>query len=164
MPIYFHDMFTQYVMSSLDKQLRLADKLGEGSWSSDLRKGTITFEDVGSYEVQILGTEADGSETWLWGWANTASNLPDSLLQVCEKLRQYGEQHSITQLTIAKQPLDDVNGHVVGMIASGFAKSQAYYRCPYDGGALFVLITDPTLNPNSRKRYCSCQHSYQSSD
>lgn len=142
----FDNLFTQHVMSSLDKQLRLADLLdNKGTWSTDLRKGTISFKDVGTYKMQVLGTESEGDDSWLWGWANEASNIPTALLNVADNLRDYGNKHSIEELTQAEQSLDDIDGHQFGLIASGFAQAQAYHRCPYNGGALFALIMDPTL-------------------
>src|SRR5262249_21316260 len=34
------------------------------------------------------------------------------------------------------------DGHTLALIASGLCQANAYYRAPYDGGALFLLIQD----------------------
>jgi hypothetical protein len=88
----------------------------------------------------------------MWGWANKASNIPNELLTVANALRSHGDKHAITQLTTAKLPLNILAGHTVGLIACGFANGKAYYRCPYENGALFVLITDPGLKLSVENR------------
>lgn len=141
----FDSLFNDFVIGSFDKQLRLAVAHGEDSWGFNMTSGEITFNKSVTYKIQILGSEDHVSSTWLWGWANKASKIPDSLLHVGNELRSLGEKHTITQLTTAKLSLDVLNGHTVGLIACGFANGKAYYRCPYENGALFVLITDDKL-------------------
>jgi hypothetical protein len=145
MPTTLDALYNEFVISSFDKQLRLADAHGEDVWGFDMDRGEITFDDAVSYKVQILGTEDHAGGSWMWGWANTASDIPEELLVLANELRSHGEQHSITQLTTAKLPLEALDGQTVGLIAGGFANGVPYYRCPYDNGALFVLITDPRL-------------------
>lgn len=141
----FDSLYSDFVIASFDKQLRMADVHGDDSWGFDKTQGVITFGESVAYKIQILGTEDHVAETWMWGWANKASEIPEELLTVAHNLRSYGEEHSISQLTNAKASLADVDGHTVSLIASGFVDGRAYYRCPYENGALFVLITDPTL-------------------
>jgi Family of unknown function (DUF6882) len=141
----FDSLFTDNVINSFDKQLRLADAHGDDAWGFDKANGEITFNKSVAYKIQILGSEDHVNKTWLWGWANKASKLPDNLLLVGNELRSLGEKHAITQLTTAKLSLDVLDGHTVGLIACGFANGKAYYRCPYENGALFVLITDDKL-------------------
>lgn len=93
-------------------------------------------------QAQLLGTESESSNTWLWAWANTESNIPDHLLVASLSLKDYGEQHGIPELTQSELPLDQIDGHTLALLASGLCDANAYYRCPYDGGALFVLIMD----------------------
>lgn len=145
MPTTFDSLFTDFVISSFDKQLRLADVHGEDSWGFNMTNGEITFNESVTYKIQILGTEDHVNDSWLWGWANKASNIPDDLLIVGNELRSFGEKHAIAELTTAKLSLDALDGHTVSLIASGFANGKAYYRCPYENGALFVLITDAKL-------------------
>jgi len=40
---------------------------------------------------------------------------------------------------------DHVNGHMLSLVASGLLKKPAYYRGPYDGGAAFMLLEDPSF-------------------
>lgn len=141
------ELFTKHAVSSFEKQLRLADVVGEESWGFDKASGTLRFGDSIEYRVQILGTESHGTETWLWAWANEASNIPPAHLAAANRLRAYGEEQGIAELTTAMVSLDTLDGHTAGMIASGVADGNAYYRCPYDKGAMFVLITDSLTDP-----------------
>ncbi|NJK81384.1 MAG: hypothetical protein HC914_16455 [Chloroflexaceae bacterium] len=43
-------------------------------------KGVLPFGTDMAFQVQILGTAAEQPGTWLWGWANAASGIPDPLL------------------------------------------------------------------------------------
>lgn len=138
-------LFTEFAIGSFDKQLRLADVHGDDPWGFNMTAGEITFNDTHTYRVQILGTEDHVNETWMWGWANKASNIPEELLDVARRIYAYGKEQSITELTSPKLSMDDLHGHMVGLIACGLAKGRAYYRCPYENGALFVLITDEKL-------------------
>ncbi|CAK9007535.1 Probable phosphoenolpyruvate synthase (PEP synthase) (Pyruvate, partial [Durusdinium trenchii] len=137
------ELFARHVLSSFVKQLRLADVVRDESWQFDKASGTLRFGDSIEYRVQVLGTESHGSDTWLWAWANEASKIPPGHLVAANRLRTFGHEQGIDELTTAMVSLDILDGHTAGMIASGVAVGNAYFRCPYEGGAMFVLITDP---------------------
>jgi hypothetical protein len=127
---------------SYDKQDRLADLIGQEAWHFELDSGLLSFGYQYRWHAQILGTASGDSGTWLWAWANSESNIPAHLLTASLALKAYGEQHSIPELTTPQLPLDQIDGHSLALVASGICKANAYYRCPYEGGALFVLIKD----------------------
>lgn len=147
-PVTFDALFHRYVISSHDKQLSLWNLHDEGDWSFDKKRGKLKISGLPAYSIQILGSEDHVNRTWLWGWANPASNVSDSLLEAALELKSYGKKHNIRQLTRSKLSMDDVDGYRIGLIASGFCDAKAYYRCPYENGALFVLITDERLRHN----------------
>jgi hypothetical protein len=53
-----------------------------------------------------------------------------------------GEQHQIRELTELEVSVNVADGHTLSMIASRVCPANACFRCPYEGGALFVLIKD----------------------
>ena len=59
--------------------------------------------------------------------------------------RALGDFHQVPELTEPEVPLDRLDGHTACLIATGVCQADAYYRCPHDGGALFVLIQDETF-------------------
>jgi len=143
MPTTFSSLFTRYVLSSFLKQFHLCDLVGESAWRFDVPTGTLSFGDDIHWHAEILGTESDETQTWLWAWANTGSNLPAALVQASPEMKDLGEEQQIPELTEPQPALtEDVNGHVLSLIASGVCDADAYYRGPYDGGAVFLLIKD----------------------
>lgn len=144
-------LLAKSVVSSQAKQLQLAEKIGSRSWHYDVYTGTLSFGQDIHWHAQILGTESHQTNTWLSAWANAGSNLPPALIQASLQMKQLGEQQQILELIEPQVPLtDEVNGHVLSMIASGVCDADAYYRGPYDGGAAFLLIKDPNF-PRSKE-------------
>ncbi len=138
----FLDLFSQYVGAAFAKQLAFSDLLGERGWGVDLQQGEATFGDDLTYPIQLLGTESDGDNSWLWAWGNEASELPKSLLKACNEIKIFGKNNSIQELTERSFQNEPVNGHMLAMVASGMNTDCCYYRGPYDGGALFFLVSD----------------------
>ncbi len=138
----FNDLISQYGATVFDNQDRFADFITGAGWSIDIDAGTISFGPDKTLPIQVVGTEAEGDQSWLWAWANTQSELPDNLLHTVNTVRQFGETHGVGELTERSLSLADIggNGHVPAMVAAGISGAAAYYRCPYDGGALYVLI------------------------
>ena len=65
------------------------------------------------------------------------------MLAMAAALKKYGAEKGVPELTQAEIPLGEVQGHLLSMVACGACKAKAYYRGPYAGGAVFLLITDP---------------------
>ncbi len=136
------DLLELSAAASLEKQMALGDLIGEADWSADLDTGTITFGSRYQFPIQVLGTESEQSATWLWAWANTASNIPPQLLNCANNLKAFGTREAIPELTTPNIPLKQIDGHRLAMIASGLCRAACYYRGPYQGGAVFLLISD----------------------
>jgi hypothetical protein len=139
----FHDLLSQHIGSAFARQLAFADLLGQRNWSLTISEGVVTFGNDLRFPIQLLGTEADGNGTWLWAWANEASNLPDKVLVACNELREFGRRAGVPELTERTFSLDRASGHVISLVASGIIGNCCYYRGPYDGGALFFLVNNP---------------------
>ncbi len=141
----FPRLLTEHGAASLDKQYCLADMIGKSGWQLDISEGKVTFGGRQTFPVQILGSEAEAAGTWLWSWANDGINPPTSALQAATQLREYGEKNGVREFTEPELSLDQVGGHPLSMIASGVCKADAYYRGPYDGGAVFLLLSAPPV-------------------
>lgn len=141
----YTDLYDQHVVMAFEKQQALSDEIGEADWQFSLSNGTITFGESKTFPIQILGTEADNVQTWLWGWANEESHIPAPLLACANELKAWGERESITEFTTPEIGLDQVDGRALATIAAGICAADAFYRAPYDGGALFVLLDAPAL-------------------
>lgn len=139
----FNHLFLKHVAASFDKQLALGDIIGSQDWTFSMDTGLLGFGSQYRFKAQVIGSEATYDNTWLWGWANEASGIPANLLRAGQELRAFGQQNGIQQLTQPGFSINqELNGHILSMIASGLCNGSAYYRGPYDGGALFLLIRD----------------------
>jgi hypothetical protein len=138
---FWDDLFTAGLGRSRANQLALGELLGEGHWQIDFNHGMLTLGG-NEYRFQFLGSESDSSDTWLWGWENI-NGFDEGLLALAEKAKAIGEEYGADVLTTAEFDLDDwLNGHNIAMTVCGLADDYlCYYRCPYDGGAAFVVLS-----------------------
>ncbi|MET7142608.1 hypothetical protein M3S04_12600 [Xanthomonas sp. PPL139] len=138
---HFRAALARHVGSAYARQLALADVLAERGWHVDLGEGRVRFGEDLSFPMQLLGTAAEASASWLWAWANTASQLPPALLADATALRAHGEREGIAELAAPSSALGEDGGHHIALLA-GALRGRCYYRAPYDGGALFFLLDD----------------------
>lgn len=138
----FAELLSRHAGAAFWRQTQLAELVGSASWGMDLGEGRITIGEH-AFPVQLLGSEAEGDRSWLWAWANAASNFPPALLRFAEGLRERGERDGVDELSERSFPIERASGHQIGLLASGLAgDAHAYYRAPYDGGALYVLMQE----------------------
>jgi hypothetical protein len=138
----FQDLLSQHVGTSFARQLAFADFLGDRNWSVDVQQGIVTFGRDLRFSIQLLGTEAERDSSWLWAWANKESNLPEQVLCSCNELRELGNRKGIQEFSERTFSLEVADGHSIALIASGIDGKCCYYRGPYEGGALFFLVSD----------------------
>jgi hypothetical protein len=143
--VTFLDLYEQHAATTFEKQQALLEEIGDTSWQFSLDDGTITFGGTRTFPIQILGTEADRPQTWLWGWANAASQIPPALLACANGLRALGQREGIAALTTPEISLEELDGRTIATVAAGICAADAFYRAPSTGGALFVLHDAPAL-------------------
>ena len=114
--------------------------IGNSGWNVDIKNGRISFGDK-VFDAGILGTESEIEQTWLWGWANKESGLPERA--VAPGRRAAKLLKDVPEFTNPVFMLDELhNGHNIAMVCCGISEENVcYYRCPYEGGALFVRIS-----------------------
>jgi hypothetical protein len=139
------NLFYQHAAASFGKQLHLAELVGEEDWHFNMASGLLSFGQHLHFHAQVLGTESFENSTWLWAWANEGSKIPFSLLKAALQMKALGEEQQIAELTTPMFQLGDIDGHTLALLASGVCQANAYYRCPYEGGAAFVLIQDESF-------------------
>ncbi|MCO4770084.1 MAG: hypothetical protein KDA24_08655 [Deltaproteobacteria bacterium] len=143
-------MFDRSIGVALDRQSWLANRIGDATWGFDMATGLMRFDDPKTGAVittacQVLGTESAETETWLWAWANEASGIPTSLIETARALGQVGSERGVPEFSAPSLDLADVDGHTLAVVASAAHAVAGYYRAPYDGGALYVLLSGPEL-------------------
>ncbi|QJW98656.1 hypothetical protein FTUN_6251 [Frigoriglobus tundricola] len=137
-------LYRRSVLAALERQFLFDTSFHNEQWSVDLSEGKLIIklqQDVGeqSWPIQVLGTQATKSSSWLWAWGNKDSGIPSKLLKSANRMRKYGEKHSIPELTTAEQPLNGLTGHFFALVAVGIGTADAYFAAPYDGGIAFLL-------------------------
>ena len=140
------EYFEQYALLSLEKQEKLARLIGEHTMELDFEAGVMNISGNLAFPFQVLGTESDNTLTWLWAWADEQSELPESLLSAARQMREWGASNGIQECIIPSVDLDNVDGHVLSMIASEICRASCYYHDPYDGGASFLLLFGDEIN------------------
>lgn len=134
-------LLRRHGLTALDRQVHLQDLVGEESWQLDQDAGTISFGPL-VCAAQILGTQSDTDRTWLWAWANPS--VPDAVRRDAERIRDHGQRHGVSHFTDAQAPLDpSMPPEMLALIATELTGADGYYRGPYEGGAVFVLLRLP---------------------
>jgi hypothetical protein len=147
----FSALVDKHIGLSLRKQLALADFLGKHSWQLSLSAGTVDFGKTSLfgkrriYPIQVLGSEAEKSGTWLWAWANSESNIPPAVLRAVNHVKSFGESQAIPELVTPELSTSKHPGHLLAMVCAGIADADCYYRGPHAGGAVFFLVFETSL-------------------
>ena len=107
----------------------------------DFKKGIISFGE-NKYPLQFIGSEADSSQDWMWGW-NNINNFSDEVLKMVDEVRNIGENWNSESLIIPTMELNDIiNGHNLSIIACGLFKNICYYPGKHSGGTVFIGFLD----------------------
>lgn len=136
----FAQLFEQQVMIGLSRQMALSDYLGGGAWQIQIDAGTLEIEGCGTFPIQVLGTESDLSNTWLWAWANQQSNFPKAVSREVNAIHRHGQAQGIEELTQPTFSLASYDPHQIAMVCAALSKLDYYYVAGYDNGALYTLI------------------------
>lgn len=143
--INYDTLFEKYAGIGFEKQYSLAEVIGDNNWNIDTGTGLISFGEI-DMPMQIIGTYSFHSETWLWAWANVASNIPANLLKQANELKAFGEEHNIEFLTKDEYKIESTDVHALGIIASGKFNSSAYYAGNFGDGIILVTAESPEVD------------------
>jgi hypothetical protein len=136
-------LFDKHASATFDKQSSLNDMIGDLDWEFGMETGTLRFGNKYRWKAQVLGTQSEQSGTWLWAWGNKACGIPEKLLDASNLLRKLGKDDDIPELCETQLPVaDQFDGHFWATLATGLCRANAYFRGPYKGGAVFLLIQD----------------------
>lgn len=138
--------FEQYALLALEKQEKLAALVNGHTSELDLESGKIIFDNRLELPFQVLGSESDNTLTWLWAWSEEQTEIPEHLLISSLQLKDWGKHEGIEEFTIPSVDLSRADGHVLSLISSQISSASCYYRSPYEGGAVFVLISSELVD------------------
>ncbi|MGQ7310778.1 DUF6882 domain-containing protein [Microbacterium arabinogalactanolyticum] len=142
-----------------DQLMTATDALGEHRWDVDLAAGTFTFAATAQPDrtlvatAHLLASIAPGPRSLMWSWAMPQGDRSG----ITEKLRAYGAEHGIPELTQGEVafPADtgeDIQAwvadlaHAIAGAAVEITGLSPYYSAPA-GGARAVLLLDAPIEP-----------------
>lgn len=128
-------------------------------WHYDLERGTLSFLNDDQPRViasiQVVGTTSERSGTWLWSWAN--ESLPENATRSMMKVRAFGEQESLSDLTTPSAADDAYVGWGMTAIAAKIIGAKGGYRCPGENGFLYVAYMDLSFAESVPQGQIACQ-------
>ena len=142
----FKEIFEEHVFSVYKRQYQFMSFTSKKfEFGINVLENTITFGPSKTYSIQLVGSESDLSNTFLWGWSNKMSGLPDNILETINQVKNIGAKRGIGELTTPMFYKYDLDGHEASVVATGLTNSTCYYRAPYNNGAAFYLISSDQL-------------------
>lgn len=134
----------------IERQIQLEQLLGDGAWHLDLPHGVLS---VGGYELavaQLAHADTEGA-TWRWAWPapGALGQHPDA--NRITPLVEIGQRFDVPELATPALRLSAVHdggqgpGHTLAVAACGLLAAPGYFPAAYDGGTVWVLITDERL-------------------
>ncbi|GEM69799.1 hypothetical protein SMI01S_34050 [Sphingobacterium mizutaii NBRC 14946 = DSM 11724] len=147
------ELFESYAAYGFEKQLDFTELIEDKSWDADLTRGTISFGEGFEFPLQIIGSFSYSVNTWLWSWANSQSNLPESLLEDAKILKEYGVKNKIDQLRTPEFPIKQDELHRLGLIAVGMFDADAYYLADYGSGIMLMTVKSDTIQNNRKDNH-----------
>lgn len=141
------DLAAEHVPATLLRQQRLAKLVEDRVLDIDLPRGRASFGEAIKAQVQIVGSITAAAQQFVWAWAATDPVLPATVSRCVTDLRDYGQTHDIGELAEAAWHTDDVDPFLLAAIARGWCQSDAMYRTPAPGGAVYLLLDGLDLPP-----------------
>jgi hypothetical protein len=132
--------FDRYVLVSQEKQVKLERLIGDHTYELDLDARVVRFSGTLEVPLQVLGTQSDNTLTWLWAWAEEQTEIPRDLVRSSLEMKDWGVKTNVPECTAPSVDLDRADGGMISLIASEICRASCYYRDPYEGGALFLLL------------------------
>jgi len=147
----FLDLLAEHGLAAYERQADFEQRVGGLDWQLDQDRGTVMLGDDLELPVQLLGSEAVKSQTWLWAWGNPS--IDATLAVKSSEARSIGEARGLAWMT---EPQIDTertgDGYLLALTTSGLLKADAYYPCPYPGGLVYALVELPDDLRLSRSR------------
>lgn len=135
-----------YAAVVAERQLRLERLFDRRGCSLDLDALELT---VGGRPLRALPLAYvdDASGTWQWAWVSATNPHGGPLAHLIE----IGHRYDLPELTTAVIRLSAVHdggpgpGHTLAIAACGLLAAHGYFRAPYDGGTVSLLLTDERI-------------------
>ena len=129
------------------KNQKLAEEFGFGTyerWDINQEIGELVFSDGGVPKlvcsVTMLGSYSDGSQTWMWGWANPSLLAP--LTRDTITVRDYGAKNRIEDLTLEKTAATEGEAWALSALACRILGGLGLYKGPTAKGFVMMMLKE----------------------
>lgn len=140
---------------AVERQLALADRLGDFEWEVDFDAGTFSAGNEGQapamlFGMQVIATHLDSTNHWCWAWADVPEatrTFPAAVTRAARALRALGVVEELDLLTTPVLELDEDARVRLALVAAGASKALAFFRVPVPGGSVYVLLEGEVEEP-----------------
>lgn len=137
-------LIEKFGMSAYERHRVIAEDIEDEEFDMSLVDGVIEFENGQRFSVQLLGTYAHDTETFMYGWANSSFQLPEDKLTLSNKLREYFNDKDLDDFTDGEFEIDEIDLELMGLIAVEFFNCKAYHLADYGAGIALLVFPNET--------------------
>ncbi|MEO0605158.1 MAG: DUF6882 domain-containing protein, partial [Myxococcota bacterium] len=92
------------------------------------------------FQATLLGSYSEGSTSGMWADAN--EQAPPTLTEGATQTREWLHGLRASEASVSKFACGVTNAWLLALSACDALSSNAAFRCPYEGGAAFVLVSE----------------------
>ena len=135
----FEDLVDQNAGLSFEKQLNFNDLTKGLAWNINLNTGTLSFGNL-DFPIEVIGSLSFNDYSWMWGWANSKSGIPENLLGASLILKEIGEKKQIEEFTEGHFSAEEGFEHKMGLVTCGMLNADAYFCANYGQGTMVLTL------------------------
>ena len=136
----------------VEGQSRLSDLVGTDSptWELSTSTGLLTLNGH-RLQCALLGSVTDGTDTWVWSWADAGLDPASIAVARARSLKDFGEESGLWEFTTAEVDLHGVvdlgmtPGGTLALVATPQLMGGAIFIGSSGGRRIYTAVTDPKL-------------------
>lgn len=144
------DIFDRHACDVVDVQFGLQKAIGKPEWRLNTETGIVRMKTKAGkrlqFQVQYLGTYADGDNSWIWAWQHPQLRKQKPRLRTANEVKRFGAANDIAMLKMGHFELPagfltrttpwDLAHAAVAIVG------KPAIACHHRGGSLFVILDD----------------------
>ena len=136
----------------VEGQSRLSDLVGTDApaWELSASTGLLSLNGH-RLQCALLGSVADGTDTWVWSWADPSLDPSAIAVSRTRSLKDFGKESGLWEFTVSEVGLSGVvdlgmtPGATIALVASPQIMGGAIFIATSSGRKLYIAVTDPKL-------------------
>ncbi|HOB13518.1 MAG TPA: hypothetical protein PKN09_04675 [Novosphingobium sp.] len=145
------DLAIPRAVNGLSLKTQLNDQTwrqGSSSWSVDLDRGVIEFENPNGWHitapVQVIGTYDTRDGTFMWGWDHPS--VPDHSAQAAKRVLEYGSRHGIEPIKTRLVSISEQQAWEYTALADYLSGGNGAYRGRVGTTLVFMTFGEVTIS------------------